>query len=160
MIDSETDSDRTLVYRRGDFTPEVNQPFPEDLRAWQPAVRLVRLVQAEAEALPAEAASTPDARKLAAILLWCLATGRYGSWDIKALCDEEPLTHHLAHGLRPSRADIHRYRRGHEAFLVGALSRLLIAVRPKTSSAVAIDAASEAQRRFQQASFADTLPQD
>lgn len=160
MIDPETDSDRTLVFRRSDFTPEVNQPFPEDLRAWLPAVRLVRLVQAEAEALSAEAASTPDARKLAAILLWCLATGRYGSWDIEALCDEEPLTHHLAEGLRPTRADIHRYRRGHEAFLVGALSRLLNAVRPKTSSALAADAASEAQRRFQQASFADTLPQD
>lgn len=160
MIDPETDSDRTLVFRRSDFTPEVNQPFPEDLRAWVPAVRLVRLVQAGAEALPSAAASTPDARKLAAILLWCLATGRFGSWDIEALCDEEPLTRHLADGLRPSRADIHRYRRGHESFLVGALTRLLIAVHPKTSSTLPEDAASEAQRRFQQASFADTQSHD
>lgn len=160
MIDPETDPDRTLVFRRSDFTPEANQPFPEDLRAWQPAVRLIRLVQAEAEALPVEAAATPDARKLAAILLWCLATGRYGSWDIQALCDEEPMTQHLAGGLRPNRSDIHRYRRGHEKFLVGALTRLMTAARPKNDSAPCADATSEAQRRFQQASFADTLPQD
>ena len=158
MTDSESDPDSTLVYRRGNFTPEANQIFPEDLRAWQPAVRLIRLVQAEAEALPIEAAATPDARTLAAILLWCLATGRYGSWDIEALCDEEPMTHHLANGIRPSRSDIHRYRRGHEVFLVGALARLLTASRPKNDSPQPASAASEAQRRFRQASFADTLP--
>jgi hypothetical protein len=160
MTDPETDPDSTLVYRRGNFTPEANPIFPEDLRAWQPAVLLIRRVQAEAEALPIEAATTPDARTLAAILLWCLATGRYGSWDIEALCDEEPMAHHLANGLRPSRSDIHRYRRGHEAFLVGALARLLTAVRPKNDSGQPADATSEAQRRFRQASFADTLPQD
>lgn len=158
MIDSNEDPESTLIFRRSDFTAEEGSDFPEDLRVWQPAVRLIRLVEAEAGILPAETIPTADARKLAAILLWCLATGRYGSWDIEALCDEEPLTHHLAGGLKPTHADIHRFRREHEAPLTEALTRILLAARPNAVVPKSTDAATEAVRRYQQARFADTLP--
>lgn len=142
-----------MVYRKANFEDGSPQGIPEDLRHWQPAVRLVRLVAEAADHLSPEAAPIPAARRLSGILLWCLATGRYSSWDIEALCEEEPLARHLAGGLNPSHADIHRFRREHEAALTRALEELLRNSAPKRVDA---DFAAEALRRYERARFADT----
>lgn len=142
-----------MVYRKADIEDWSPQGIPEDLRQWQPAVRLVRLVSEAAEQISPEAAPTPAARRLSGILLWCLATGRYSSWDIEALCDEEPLARHLAGGLNPTHADIHRFRREHEAALTRALEELL---RNCAHERVQADFGAEAVRRYERARFADT----
>lgn len=162
MIEHSDDSDRTLVYRRSDFDDSSAGRFPEDLRGWQSAVRLIRLVQEEVGNLPSETTPTPEARTLAAILLWCLATGRYASWDIEALCEEEPLTRHLAAGLSPAYADIRRFRRDHEGELTAALARLFRAACPAgiTPSPSPSETAAEAARRYERARYADTEARD
>ena len=160
MNHSPEDPDNTLVFRRSDFDDGLRGEFPEDLRSWQPAVRLIRLVQDEVSVLAQNGALSADARRITAILLWCLATGRYASWDIEALCAEEPLTRHLADGLNPSYQDIHRFRREHEASLTLALARLLNAARP-AGAAVEMDTlTAEAARRYERARYADTRPAD
>ncbi|MBL9172148.1 MAG: hypothetical protein JNL10_01315 [Verrucomicrobiales bacterium] len=147
------DSDETMVYRKADIEDWSPQGIPEDLRQWQPAVRLVRLVSEAAGQVAPESDALPAARRLSGILLWCLATGRYSSWDIEALCDEEPLARHLAGGLNPSHADIHRFRRQHEPALTRALEELVRNCAPKDLQA---DFGAEALRRYERARFADT----
>lgn len=159
MNEEADDSKGTLVYRRSDFDDGRRGRFPEDLRKWKPALRLIQLIEQEVGNLSSETAPTPDARKLAAILLWCLATGRYGSWDIEALCEEEPLTRHIAAGLKPSHSDIHRFRRNHEGPILQALAQVLAQARPDGDDSLrSADATAEALRRYGQARYADTLP--
>ena len=158
MTVPEKPASETLVYRRSDFDDGHHGPFPEDLRTWQPAVRLIKLVEQATRDLPAEAAPNPAARALAGVLLWCLATGRYGSWDIEALCDEEPMCHHLAAGFSPTHVDIHRFRREHEEPLEAALATLLGSAWTPQPGTPAPDFVAEAVRRYQCARLADTLP--
>lgn len=164
MNDGSEDSEGTLVFRRSDFDDGRRGRFPEDLRQWKPALRLIQLIDQEIAGLPAESALSPDGRKLAAILLWCLSTGRYNSWDIEALCEEEPLTHHVAAGLKPAHSDIHRFRRDHESLILLALAHILSNARPEdepiVGTSVGADITAEALRRYEQARYADTLPPD
>ena len=148
----------TLVYRRQDFEDGIPHAFPDDLRAWQPAVRLVRQVSDAADALPADAAPNPEARIVARIVLWCLLTGRYASWDMEALCAEEPLARHLAAGLTPSHADLHQYRRRHEAALTSVISHVLReAIANRTGTHVVANCDAEAARRYERARNADAI---
>lgn len=150
--ESPVSSDDTLVFRRSDYDDGVPHAVPEDLRERISAVRLVKEVDAEAGRLPNSVAPNPDARRLAAVLLWCLATGRYGSWDIQALCDEEPLCHHLAGSIQPTSADVHRFRREQSSALAEALRGLLSLAVPAGTPEVWH---AEAIRRLDRARQAD-----
>jgi len=150
--DAAEDSERTLVFRRSDFDDGTRGELPEDLRIRIPAVRLVRQVEEIAGRLAASRSANAAAPHLAAVLLWCLVTGRYGSWDIEALCEEEPLCRHLAGPISLTRADIHRYRREQEAPLQLALTEILSAAAPD-SKITALTA--EAARRLDRARQAD-----
>ncbi|HAB16236.1 MAG TPA: hypothetical protein PLX89_00920 [Verrucomicrobiota bacterium] len=156
MTDPDT-GESTLIMRRSDYDDGMPHAAPENLREWVPAVRLVKLIQDRVAHLPAEAATNADARNLAAVLLWCWATGRYNSWDIAALCEEEPLCHHLAGRTHPTRADLHRYRRDHEAILRTTLAELLKSVAPeaKAKAAKPVDWVAEAARRQKRTLEAD-----
>jgi hypothetical protein len=81
-----------------------------------------------------------------------LATGRYGSWDIQALCDEEPLCHHLAGSIQPMSADVHRFRREQSSALSEALRGLLSLADPSGDPEVW---RAEANRRLDRARQAD-----
>lgn len=155
--DASGDSGSTLVFRRQDFSDGHGGAFPEDLRRWQPAVRLVRSVSDATDTLPAGTAPNAVTRAMARVVLWCLVTGRYASCDMETLSAEEPLAHHLAAGVSLNHSDLHRFRREHEAALTGALSRLLHQVAaegptPCDSAACNVEAA----RRYEQARFADS----
>ena len=157
MAVPENASSETHVFYPGDFAADLG-PFPEDLRTWQPAVRLVRLVEQAVGQLPAGAVTNPGARALVGVLLWCLATGRYGSWDIEALCVEEPLCRHLAAGFGLTHFDIHRFRREHEEPLEAALAAVLRAAWTAKPGTPVPDFIAEAVRRYQCARLADTMP--
>ncbi|MBN8248802.1 MAG: hypothetical protein J0L84_15350 [Verrucomicrobia bacterium] len=151
------DSEPTFVFRRQDFSDGQTGAFPEDLRRWQPAVRLVRTVSDATDSLTPGTAPNAVTRALARVVLWCLVTGRYASWDMETLSAEEPLAHHLSAGLSLTHTDLHRFRREHEAALTAALSRLLHQVAaegPAPRDTAACDA--EAARRYEQARFADS----
>ena len=150
-------SDDTLVFRRSDFDDGSPHVVPEDLREVLSAVRLVRQVEAIAGRLPDIVAPNSDARHLAAVLLWCLVTGRYGSWDIQALCDEEPLCHHLAGSIQPTSADVHRFRREQTSALAEALRELLSLAVPAGTPDVW---QAEAIRRLDRARQADAEVSD
>lgn len=152
-----TDSDATFIFRRQDFSDGVTRDFPEDLRRWQPAVRLVRTVADATDTLPPGTAPNAVTRALARVVLWCLVTGRYAAVDMETLSAEEPLAHHLAAGIPLAHADLQRFRREQEVALTAALSRLLhqLALEgPTARDAAACDA--EAARRYAQARFADS----
>jgi len=155
--DAPESGESTFVFRRQDFSDGSTGSFPEDLRRWQPAVRLVRSVSDAADTLPPAAVPNAVTRAMARVVLWCLVTGRYASWDMETLSAEEPLAHHLAAGLPLNHTDLHRYRREHESALTTALSRLLRQVAsdaPTPQDATACDA--EAARRYERARFADS----
>lgn len=155
--ESSTTSDDTLVFRRSDYDDGSPHMVPEDLRERISAVRLVRHVEGLVGRIPDRVVPNADARRLAAVLLWCLATGRYGSWDIQALCEEEPLCHHLAGSIQPTSADVHRFRREHTSALAEALRDLLALALPAGTPAV-WDA--DAVRRLDRARQADAEASD
>lgn len=142
------DDTQTLVFRKPSQEGAVEGPFPDDLRHWQSAVVLARRVR-QALNQPPDAAITKPAVALPAVLLWCLATGRYGSLDIAALCEEEPMCRHLSGGLPFTWSDVQRWRRDRRADIATALARLLELCRPETGTGVRPDFVAEAERRLE-----------
>ncbi len=145
---------QTLVFRRapGETTPAGR--FPEDLREWQSAVVLARRVR-QALNLSPEVKSPPAAEALPAVLLWCLATGRYGSNDISALFAEEPMCRHLGGGHAFSWGEVQRFRRERRAELSTWLARLLVFSWPGAADDSAPGYAAEAERRLDLAAQTD-----
>jgi len=155
--DSDENPEMTYVFRRSDFHDDREGPFPEDLRQWQPAVRLVRSVSETAETLPPGTTPNATTRAMARVVLWCLVTGRYAAWDMESLSSEEPLAHHLAAGLTLPHQDLHRFRRDHEEALTSALDRLLRRIASEGSKPCDPAACgAEAARRYERARFADS----
>lgn len=149
------DSDtQTLVFRRaaGETTPTGR--FPEDLREWQSAVVLARRVR-QALNLSSETKSPAAAEALPAVLLWCLATGRYGSHDIAALFAEEPMCRHLGGGHAFSWGEVQRFRRERRAELATWLVRLLVYSWPGSPDDSGPGYAAEAERRLEMAAQTD-----
>ncbi len=145
---------QTLVFRRaaGETTPAGR--FPEDLREWQSAVVLARRVR-QALNLSPEVKSPPAAEALPAVLLWCLATGRFGSNDIAALFAEEPMCRHLGGGHAFSWGEVQRFRRERRAELATWLARLLVFSWPGAADDGAPGYAAEAERRLDLAAQTD-----
>ncbi len=149
------DSDtQTLVFRKtaGEVAPAGR--FPEDLREWQPAVVLARRVR-QALDLPPDLKSPSAPEALAAVLLWCLATGRYGSTDIAALFAEEPMCRHLGGGHEFTWGEVQRFRRERRAELASWLARLLVFSWPGSPDDCAPGYAAEAERRLELAAQID-----
>jgi hypothetical protein len=145
---------QTLVFRRGAGETTPAGRFPEDLREWQSAVVLARRVR-QAMDLPPEAKSPPAAEALPAVLLWCLATGRYGSNDIAALFAEEPMCRHLGGGHTFSWGEVQRFRREQRGELATWLARLLVFSWPGSPNDCAPGYPAEAERRLDLATQTD-----
>lgn len=156
MIPSPHDDTQTMVFRQLPQEGLVEGPVPEDLRRWRPAVALARKVR-EALNQPTGAPVTRAGEALPALLLWCLATGRYGSVDIAALCEEEPMGRHLSGGRPFTWSDVQRWRRERRAEILPALVRLLELSRPETAAGPPPDFTAEAERRLELAVQADRL---
>ncbi len=155
MTSQDVEDTQTMVFRKPAQDAAAAGPFPEDLRQWQSAVALARRVR-QALNQPPDAAVTAAAEALPAVLLWCLATGRYSSTDIAALCEEEPMCRYLAGGRTFVWGDVRRWRRERRAEVAAALARLLKLSRPSASpSGPAPDFSFEAERRLDLAMQAD-----
>lgn len=151
------DSDsQTLVFRKAADQVAPAGPFPEDLREWQSAVVLARRVR-QALNLPPELKSPSSAEALAAVLLWCLATGRYGSTDIAALFAEEPMCRHLGGGHEFTWGEVQRFRRDRRVELATWLTQLLVFSWPGPADDQPPGYAAEAERRLELAAHADHL---
>lgn len=149
-----SDDTHTFVFRRPQLTEPASGPIPEDLRSWQPAVALARRVREVLNQRPdGPAASAADA--LPAVVLWCLATGRYGSTDIAALCEEEPMCHHLSGGFPFTWSDVQRCRRDRKDEMASVLAHLLERCCPPAVAKSGPDFRSEAARRLELAAQTD-----
>ena len=145
-------SDGTLVFRRSDFDDGIPHEIPDDLRERLSAVRLIRKVEDLVAGNSALQAAPAEVKAMAAVLIWCLATGRFGSWDMEALCEEEPLCRHLAGSFALTHEGFHHVRRHQEAMVAGLLTELVRAAVPKATPELVL---ADVQRRLERARAAD-----
>ncbi len=145
-------SDGTLIFRRSDFDDGIPHEVPDDLRERLSAVHLVRRVEELVEGVPAFQSDPAEVKALVSVLVWCLATGRFGSWDMEALCAEEPMCHHLAGSFSLTHEDFHQVRRHHEATVASLLTEVVQAAVPKTTRELVV---ADVNRRLERARWAD-----
>lgn len=111
-----------------------NVSLPEDLRGWQAEPVLVQLaLQAATEAEfgrpvgRAPGAESPvGTPALLTLLVYCYATGRFGSEGIEAAWATDGALRYLTARQSPSAAVLRRFRRNHRAQLEPALNRMLL----------------------------------
>lgn len=154
MTHPNSEDTQTLVFRKAQMIDPAAGPFPEDLRDWQPAVALARRVREVLNQRPDGPTVTASAA-LPAVLLWCLATGRYGSTDIAALCEEEPMCHHLSGGFPFTWSDVQRCRRERKEEMAAVLARLLELCCSAPAAGSRPDFLAEAMRRLDLAAQTD-----
>ncbi|MBN9689652.1 MAG: hypothetical protein J0M24_05385 [Verrucomicrobia bacterium] len=145
-------TDGTLVFRRSDFDDGVPHDIPDDLRERLSAVRLIRQVEELVAGNTALQTAPAEVKAMAAVLIWCLATGRFGSWDMEALCEEEPLCRHLAGSFALTHQGFHQVRRHQEPLVASLLAEIIRTAVPKTKPDVV---AADVQRRLERARAAD-----
>lgn len=145
-------SDGTLIFRRSDFDDGIPHDVPDDLRERLSAVRLVRRVEELVAGVAALQSAPAEVKALMAVLVWCLATGRFGSRDMAALCDEEPLCRHLAGSLALTHQGFHQVRRQHEATVESLLTEVVRTAVPEATPKLV---AADVNRRLERARSAD-----